>query len=91
VRVVLFVVLADRVQLNATLEREIRDAIRERTTPRHVPAVILAVSDIPRTRSGKIAELAVKRVINNEPPGNTAGLANPEVLALFQNLPALQA
>ena len=90
VRVVLFVRLRDGVTLDAALEAEIRQVIRANATPRHVPAKIIAVSDIPRTRSGKIVELAVRNVVHGLPVKNTDALANPEALALFRDLPGLQ-
>ena len=64
--------------------------IRSNTTPRHVPAKILAVADIPRTISGKIVELAVRNVIHGRPVRNTDALANPEALEHFRDLKALQ-
>ena len=90
VRVVLFVRLRDGVTLDAALEAEIRQVIRANATPRHVPAKIIAVSDIPRTRSGKIVELAVRNVVHGLPVKNTDALANPEALELFRELPELQ-
>ncbi len=90
VRVVLFVVLREGQKLDKSLEKEIRDLVRGNTTPRHVPQIILQVADIPRTISGKIVELAVRDVVHGEPVRNTDALANPEALALFQDLPALQ-
>jgi acetoacetyl-CoA synthetase len=89
VRVVLFVRLRPGVALDAALERRIRDAIRASTTPRHVPAKILAVPDIPRTISGKIVELAVRHVIHGRPVRNTDALANPEALEHFRDRPEL--
>ena len=83
VRVVLFVVLRDGVTLDEALAGRIRGTIREHATPRHVPAKILAVDDIPRTRSGKIVELAVRRVVHGEAVEHTDALANPEALAAF--------
>ncbi len=91
VRVVLFVTLREGVTLSADLQARIRQSIRENTTPRHVPAVIVAVADIPRTLSGKIVELAVRNVVHDQPVKNTDALANPEALELFRNLPQLQA
>lgn len=88
-RVVLFVRLADGADLTADLEAEIRDRVRREATPRHVPAKILAVDDIPRTRSGKITELAVRDAIHGRPVGNTEALANPEALDGFRNRPEL--
>ncbi|MAY92583.1 acetoacetate--CoA ligase [Haliea sp.] len=90
VRVVLFVVLRAGCTLDAALEAEIRGLIRRNTTPRHVPARIVQVADIPRTLSGKIVELAVRNVVHGEPVKNTDALANPEALRLFRNLPSLQ-
>ena len=89
VRVVLFVVLRAGVELDDNLRGQIRDMIRSNTTPRHVPAKIIQVSDIPRTISGKIVELAVRNAVHNQPVKNTDALANPEALELFRNLPEL--
>ena len=91
VRVVLFVVLQDGVALDEALQSRIRQSIRDNTTPRHVPAVIVQVSDIPRTISGKIVELAVRNVVHHRPVKNTDALANPEALKLYRDLPQLQA
>jgi acetoacetyl-CoA synthetase len=90
VRVVLFVKLRDGVTLDDALQKRIRQVIRENTTPRHVPAKILAVADIPRTISGKIVELAVRKVIHSETVDNTDALANPEALEHFRDRPELQ-
>ena len=90
VRVVLFVVLKDKLQLDDALVASIKQTIRSNTTPRHVPAKVIQVSDIPRTISGKIVELAVRNIIHNQPVVNTDALANPEALDLYQNLPELQ-
>jgi acetoacetyl-CoA synthetase len=89
VRVVLFVKLRDGVTLDDALQKRIRQVIRENTTPRHVPAKILAVADIPRTISGKIVELAVRKVIHSATVDNTDALANPEVLEHFRDRPEL--
>ena len=88
-RVVLFVKLRPGHVLDAALEERIRRQIREHTTPRHVPARIVAVPDIPRTRNGKVVELAVKAVVHGMPVVSTEALANPEALALFENMPEL--
>lgn len=85
VRVVLFVRLDDGVQLDEALEQQIRQMIRVNTTPRHVPAKIIAVTDIPRTISGKIVELAVRNVVHGEPVKNTDALANPQALEQFRD------
>jgi acetoacetyl-CoA synthetase len=90
VRVVLFVRLRPGVELDAELERRIREVIRTNTTPRHVPARIVAVPDIPRTISGKIVELAVREVVHGRPVRNTDALANPAALEHFRDLPALR-
>ena len=89
-RVVLFVVLRDGMELTESLTAEIRQTIRSNATPRHVPAKIIQVDDIPRTISGKIVELAVRNVIHGIPVKNTDALANPEALAQFANRPELQ-
>ena len=88
-RIVLFVRLADGVTLTADLEAAIRKRLRDNTTPRHVPARILVVADIPRTRSNKITELAVADVVNGRPVRNKEALANPEALDYFHNRPEL--
>ena len=90
VRVVLFVRLREGVLLDDALRERIRAAIRRNATPRHVPAKIVAVPEIPRTRSGKIVELAVREVVHGRPVGNTEALANPEALEHFRGLPELQ-
>lgn len=89
VRVVLFVVPAAGVRLDDTLLAEIRARIRRHASPRHVPAMILDVPEIPRTRSGKIAELAVRDVVNNQPVRDLGGLVNPAALEPFRNRPEL--
>ena len=89
VRVILFVVLRDGLVLDATLEQQIRAVIRTNATPRHVPAKIIQVADIPRTISGKIVELAVRNIIHGQPVTNTDALANPEALTYFHDIPAL--
>ncbi len=91
VRVVLFVVLRDGIELDEALEARIRGVIRSNTTPRHVPAKIVAVPDIPRTKSGKIVEIAVRSIVHGDPVRNTEALANPEALAHFAGLPQLAA
>ncbi len=91
VRVVLFVRLRDGVTLGPELEKKIREQIRRNTTPRHVPAKILQVADIPRTKSGKIVELAVRDVVHGRPIKNKEALANPEALDLYKDRPELSA
>ena len=84
VRVVLFVKLREGLALDDVLEKRIKAVIKDNTTPRHVPAKILQVADIPRTKSGKIVELAVRNVVHGEPVKNVEALANPEALEYFR-------
>jgi acetoacetyl-CoA synthetase len=90
VRVLLFVRLRDGLVLDEALQQQIRVRIRANTTPRHVPAKIVQVADIPRTLSGKIVELAVRNVVHGRPVTNREALANPEALECFRDLAALQ-
>ncbi len=85
VRVVLFVKLKDGLTLDESLSSQIKKRIRDNTTPRHVPAKILQVADIPRTKSGKIVELAVRDVVHGRQVKNIEALANPEALEHFRN------
>ncbi|HSG77608.1 MAG TPA: acetoacetate--CoA ligase [Burkholderiales bacterium] len=89
-RVVLFVKLREGLELDAALEERIRRQIGEHTTKRHVPAKIVQVADIPRTKNNKVVELAVKAVVHGMPVTHTDALANPEALELFKDLPELQ-
>ena len=89
-RMVLFVRLRDGVTLDGTLEDRIRKHIRRNTTPRHVPARIVQVGEIPRTKSGKIVELAVREVVHGRPVKNRDALANPEALEQFRDRAELQ-
>ena len=89
-RVVLFVRLRDSIELDDALAQKIRTVIRTNTTPRHVPAKIIQVKDIPHTVSGKIVELAVRNVVMGRPVRNVSALANPDSLQLYKNLPELQ-
>lgn len=89
-RVVLFVRLTQGVSLTDDLVITMKKRIRSECTPRHVPAKIIAVTDIPRTRSGKITELAVRDVVHGRPVKNKEALANPEALELFANIAELQ-
>jgi acetoacetyl-CoA synthetase len=84
VRVVLFVRLRDGLKLDEALVARIKQRIRDNTTPRHVPAKILQVTDIPRTKSGKIVELAVRELVHGRPVKNVEALANPEALEQFR-------
>ena len=88
-RVVLFVKLRAGFTLEDHLEERIRFEIRRHASPRHVPARIVQVGDIPRTKNGKVVELAVKAVVHGMPVANTDALANPEALELFRNRPEL--
>ena len=90
VRVILFVKLREGIELTEELKKKIKKTIRENATPRHVPAKIIAVDDIPYTISGKKVELAVKKVIHGEPVVNRDALANPESLDLYKDLKELQ-
>ncbi|HEX3036660.1 MAG TPA: acetoacetate--CoA ligase [Thermodesulfobacteriota bacterium] len=90
VRVILFVKLAEGVELTEELENKIRKTIRENASPRHVPAKIIGVKDIPYTINMKKVELAVRNVIHGEPVQNKDALANPESLELYKNIPELQ-
>ncbi|MHB1042587.1 MAG: acetoacetate--CoA ligase [Eubacteriales bacterium] len=90
VRVILFVKLAPGVDLTADLAKKIKSAIRENTTPRHVPAKIISVAEIPYTINGKKVELAVRNVIHNLPVLNMDALANPEALEHYRDIPGLQ-
>jgi acetoacetyl-CoA synthetase len=90
VRVLLFVRLKEGFELDEALRNKIRIKIRTGASPRHVPAKILHVHDIPRTKSGKITELAVRDVVHGRPVKNTDALANPEALALYRDLPDLR-
>jgi acetoacetyl-CoA synthetase len=89
-RVVLFVKLRESVVLDEALVDAIHQRIRAETSPRHVPAKVIQIADIPRTMNGKIAELAVRDVIEGRPVKNREALANPEALDLFKGLPDLQ-
>jgi acetoacetyl-CoA synthetase len=90
VRVVLFVVLQPGLDLDDALQDKIRRTVREKCTPRHVPTKIVQVDEIPRTKSGKIVELAVRDVVHDRSVKNIHSLANPQALDLYRNLPQLQ-
>ncbi len=91
VRVILFVKTAEGVVLTDELIKKIKSTIRENTTPRHVPAKVIAVRDIPYTLNGKKVEMAVRNIIHNQPVLNQDALANPGALELFKDLPELKA
>jgi len=90
VRVILFVVLNEGVELTEELEKRIKTTIRKNTTPRHVPAKIIPVADIPYTISGKKVELAVRKVVEGREVANKDALAKPQALDCFKDLPELQ-
>ncbi|PSW16814.1 acetoacetate--CoA ligase [Photobacterium rosenbergii] len=85
VRVILFVQLVETEVLTDELKATIKQKIREHCSPRHVPEVILAVRDVPRTKSGKLVELAVRNIVHNQPVKNVGALANPESLEEFRD------
>ena len=82
--------LREGLTLDAALTDKIKKQIRANTTPRHVPARIVQVADIPRTKSGKIVELAVRNVVHGRPVKNREALANPEALELYRDRPELK-
>ena len=90
VRVVLFVVMKEQQELTDDLKDQLRRRIKQNTTPRHVPDLIVSVAALPRTLSGKIVELAVRAVVHNLPVKNKEALANPEALEYFKDIPELQ-
>ena len=89
-RVILFVKLKPAFKLDQTLQSKIKSTLRQHATPRHVPALILDVADIPRTLSGKLVELTVRNIIHNQDVKNKDALANPGALEYFKNRPELQ-
>ena len=86
VRIILFVILRDGITLNEDLEKAIKSQIKTGASPRHVPSKIMQVSDIPRTKSGKITELAIRDIIHGRPIKNQHALANPEALEIYKDL-----
>jgi len=89
-RIVLFVIMSGTNELDAALKEKIKTALRNQASPRHVPAIIIPVPDLPRTRSGKLSELAVKAVVEGTTVRNAEALANPEALDCFKDLEELQ-
>lgn len=89
-RIILFVRLREGVTLTEDLQKKIKDVIKRGASPRHVPAKILAVADIPRTKSGKITELAVRDLVHGRPVRNVEALANPQALDLYKDLAELK-
>jgi acetoacetyl-CoA synthetase len=90
-RIILFARLRNGLTLDQSLSERIRKQLRENCSPRHVPAKIIQVADIPRTKSGKITEIAVRDTIHGHPVKNREALANPEALDLYADLPDLKA
>jgi acetoacetyl-CoA synthetase len=89
IRIILFVVLGENYKLTEELTIKIKKQIRINASPRHVPAKIITITDIPRTKNGKIVELAVKNIIDGNEINNREALLNPEVLEQFKNLKEL--
>lgn len=89
-RVILFVVLRDGIELNDDIKTRIKMEIRKNATPRHVPDKIIQVPAVPKTKNGKITEIAVKSIIHGHDVGNRDSLENPEVLEYYKNIPELQ-
>ena len=89
-RIVCFVVMADGIELTDERVKEIRERVRIGASPRHVPAKVIAVPDLPRTRSNKLSELAVRDVVHGRAVANTEALANPEALEAFRDLEELR-
>ena len=88
-RIILYLIMKEGVTLNDNLILEIKSLIRQKASPRHVPSKIFQVNDFPRTRSGKISELAVKDIIHNKEIKNTEALINPKILSIFREFPDL--
>ena len=86
IRIILFVRLKADIELSDDLKDKIKHEIRENTTPRHIPAKIIAVPDIPKTKSGKITEIAVREIIHGKAINNQEAIANPESLEFYKNL-----
>ena len=90
VRIVLFLKLHNDFKLSQQLKEKVVNQIKKNLTPRHVPAKIISVPDIPRTRSGKITELAVRDIVHGQEIKNKDALANPEALLYFDNITELK-
>ena len=90
VRIILFVTTKNNQELDDEEVKSIKSRIRTNCSPKHVPSIIIKVPAIPRTKSGKIVELAVRKIIHGEPINNKEAIANPEVLKYFENLPQLK-
>ena len=90
VRIILFITTKDTQELDEEKIKFIRSKIRKNCSPKHVPAIIIKVPEIPRTKSGKIVELAVKKIINGEEINNKEAIANPDCLEFYKNLKELK-
>ena len=90
VRIILFVTTKNDQEIDEEKIRLIKSRIRKNCSPKHVPSIVIKVPEIPRTKSGKIVELAVRQVINGEKINNKEAIANPESLEFFANLPQLK-
>ena len=89
-RIILFVTTKNNIELDNEKVKLIKTSIRKNCSPKHVPSLIIKVPEIPRTKSGKIVEMAVRQVINGEKINNKEAIANPEALKFFENLPQLK-
>ena len=85
-RLILFVVLRENIQLSGELIKIIKDQLRTSASPRHVPSIVIQTPEIPKTKSGKIVELAVRDLVNGKEIKNASALANPESLDFYRNL-----
>ena len=90
IRIVLFITTKNNEQLDEEKIKSIKTRIRKNCSPKHVPSIIIKVPEIPRTKSGKIVELAVRKVIHGETINNKEAIANPEALKYFENIPQLK-
>ena len=90
VRIILFVTTKNDQEIDEEKIKFIKSRIRKNCSPKHVPSIVIKVPEIPRTKSGKIVELAVRQVINGEKINNKEAIANPESLEFFTNLPQLK-
>ena len=89
IRIILFVIVNNKYELNEELKQKMKKQIRYNASPRHVPAKIIQVTDIPRTKNGKIVELAVKNIIEGNPIKNKEALADPKILDEYENIKEL--
>ena len=89
IRIILFIVLNQGYKLNDKIKEKIKKSVRSNASPRHVPSKIISVSDIPKTKNGKLVELAVKQIVEGESIKNLEALANPDSLKQFKNIKEL--